>query len=250
METRNGKVLTIYATERKRLTKEQRHLYKFKKKYNYKDIGNDIGVINSNGKSYYVDMDLKNKEPITVNKSIHTPIQIGSNILKLKPKYADSVLQHELGHANMHYTKLNNNTEDKKKYANYNLIRAYAYKYLIQHNIQPTAENIDKYANNVTNELYKQTSNKNQTEFQKERNELLNYMQRRSNYRIDATPMEYEADRFAANRTNKSDVKRALRKMNKLNKGSKLQNKLLQDNYERRSKALDDPKISSSDIYK
>ena len=86
METRNEKVLTIYATERKRLTKEQRHLYKFKKKYNYKDIGNDIGVINSNGKSYYVDMDLKNKEPMTINKSIHTPIQIGSNILKLKPK--------------------------------------------------------------------------------------------------------------------------------------------------------------------
>ena len=231
-----------YVTERKRLTSEQRRLYKFKKKYDFQPESKYIGTINVNGRRQKINLDtFHNKEIITNIGDDNAQISMDRSSFKMKPKRTAALLNHELGHAKMHYTRSTSKVGDKR-FGNEKYIRTRGEQY--------RGNDLEKFILSKYDRGYLLQSYKVDPEFKKKHEDIYNYMNKKyTDYSHNVDPLEIEADRYAANQVGKANVKRGLRNYNKLmrkNDKNKDQSKAV----EIRSKALDDPKIASSDIYK
>lgn len=239
-----------YITESKGLTREQRHEYKFKKRYKYKN-----NTITVNDEKFNVDLVDRKKQTKSFINDPNGKINISKELFKLKPKEMDAVIQHEIGHSKMHYINSSSTVGDKR-FASPKYILQLSVQNLINRGEEPTVSNINREANRHFGKDYIKQIKNVDPRFQDTRNKNYTKMIKYTNYLSSSNPMEFEADRYAANRTGKKHIKRAIRHAHKIEKKTYPKNKLRQlnkirmDNYQRRSKSLDDDFISSSNIYK
>lgn len=245
-------------------TREEYARRRFKKKYNFEPDkpGSNTGTITNGGKKYkvdigksdyiYKDSDQKlERDTMSDLSSKDSTIYLGSNkYFKLKGsnkgERRDSVMQHELGHQNLHNINYENRTTDKNKRTEevYNAVN------------KATGQNKDP----VHKNLYLGYSTATDLDKEKRNMALKRATELSKSKQIHSvSPIEFEADRYSANKTSKGAIKRALRnaqmndKRDNSRKGGKVDHK---ENVKRfnnrslRSKALDDKTLRDSDIYK
>lgn len=169
---------------------EEYHRKNFKKKYNFvsdKD-GSSRGTITVDGKKYNVDL---SRTPDTYHKSDadngENLIKIGREIFKVGGKNGsrqrEAALQHEIGHQNLHSL-----TDPDSNMVEDDISRA-----------EKHTEFGKKKLEQIRNRSEKETSNRKMTR---------SYAQKYDKSRIvsHANPKEFEADRYAANRTSEKDM--------------------------------------------
>lgn len=285
-------------------TTEQYRLSKFKKKYHYDPSKKTIVV---NGETYKADLDhyksgimyVKDTEGNKVatirqmsadTRSDDPEIHFDRNFFNLKnSKRADAVLQHEIGHTKLHNSNLDGTHTDKSA------ISGSAFNEMIKV--------IYRIAEPQYNEYYKSIYGRPMNTAEKKeliraiKNEIMprkdEYMRlsedrRKGKLRDDmlkiakkyaktskashTNTQEFEADRYAANRTSEKDIKRGVRETYKhattdkqikkqlkvtgastdkktVNSQRKAINKEGQVDMNQRSKALKDKKLRSSEVY-
>ena len=132
--TPDDKLRALYSYMTEKATREQYRIKAFKKKYNFvPDKGDPTqGTITVDGKTYRVDMDIRNKKMNvkfpdgrckTISRrtsaidSFPEPIiHLASDIFKgKKAEHARSDLQHEIGHINLHLKNANISNNVSKK---------------------------------------------------------------------------------------------------------------------------------------
>ena len=296
-ESINDVAYDRYVTER-RLTPVDRHIYKFKKKYNFvPDKGtNTRGTITVDGKQYPVELDI-NSKTMTSDDGEEMNRQMGHEIgsnkgtihfdkghFRMKPKRADVMMQHEIGHANLH----NFAPEYKnrmKNAAHPDVIDTHAgtASDIIYYNDKsPSAEDNKKelkkeLKNTFTNDKYiAQSQSYGKDQFDSRRKMLKHMSQYDGKKSAHQNPLEYEADRYAVNHVNRgsqsngaSQMKRSIRQTYKysrkdlnnfLNKypltdqekkvATGKVNDINNADYNARAKALNDQAIANYPLYK
>ena len=256
--------LKNYLLESKRLTSKDRHLYRFKKSYNFRPIGKDktYGKITVDGSDYNVDIDINNphirtwdnknipRETISEVSDKNGTIHFSNSDFRLKPKQLDSILQHEIGHTKMHY--INPDTlVGNKQYAS-NSVADVNSRIMRDKLYNATRKQYE--LPDVKNALYDDKYFRNENEkIEKERRKNIAHMQKYVNCNNGATPLEFEADQYSMHKNGKSNLKRALRNKYKINKKKNLNKKyntIINDHITRRYRALDDENLKKSTIYK
>lgn len=258
-----NKEATLIALNEKK-TREEYARRRFKKKYNFEPDkpGSSKGTITDGGKKYKVDIGKSNyiykdsdhkikRDTISDLSSKDSTIYLGSNkYFKLKGsnkgERRDAVLQHELGHQNLHNINHANKTTDKNKRTEdvYNAVE------------KASGQNKDP----VHKKLYTGYSTATSSDKEKRNRALERATELSSSKQVHSvSPIEFEADRYSANRTSKGAVKRALRnayrneKRDDRRQGKEVdheENVKSFNNHSLRSRALDDKTLSSSDVYK
>ena len=314
--------MIVYITEEylsilnEKKTASQYRKDKFKKTYDFKPDKNDksgnTGTIKMNGRRVNVDLDGQQTAANLVSDK--PEIQLSKSYWKLPKKYGKAVLDHEDGHNRLHNINSKNTYADKKnktkevyKSTIHSLYKnsgvdldndesVKRYKYRDPNLVFYTNDEVrdDAYKNtgikNVDIDKYNRGASKNKDEIKK-RNESLNAAKKHvSSSRNHDTALEYEADRYSANRngdknmikslgkhykTEKRDLKKQAKREtysnllsyaksqgksnNQIKKmGRKGLEKLalrdrnisVDDDLKARGKALKDQKLKDSDIYK
>ena len=295
----NGEIsLDEFITEK--ATREQYRMKAFKKKYNYNPKDKSIIV---DGEKYYVDLDVNN--PIMKVKDgngnfttvarftsanimdDNGTINLDKNFFKLKNSgRRDPILKHEIGHIKSNAIKNNGKAESASIQTNYD---AYvketfntAKSFFKQLDIPMTDKEIMSIIKQqlkdagITQSTYEPTSAERKK--QKVIREIRAYIEKkytanRDAYNDHTNYKEIEADRYAANHSSDSNLKKGLREYNKYNKSEKSIKRQLKasgapstkevvdasrkkitrggnDDYELRAKALKDKKIKDNSAYK
>lgn len=281
-------------------TSEQYRMKAFKKKYNYNPKDKSIIV---DGEKYYVDLDVNN--PIMKIKDANGnfttvarftsanimddngTINLDKNFFKLKNSgRRDAILKHEIGHVKSNAIKNNGKAESASIQTNYD---AYvketfntAKSFFKQLDIHMTDKEIMSIIKQqlkdagITQSTYEPTSAERKK--QKVIREIRAYIEKkytanRDAYNDHTNYKEIEADRYAANHSSDSNLKKGLREYNKYNKSEKSIKRQLKasgapstkevvdasrkkitrggnDDYELRAKALKDKKIKDNSAYK
>ena len=294
-ESINDVAYDRYVTER-RLTPVDRHLYKFKKKYNFvpdKDDRNR-GTITVDGKDYPVELDINSKTMVTDDgqtvprQTAHEitskkgTIHLDKNNFRMNSKRSDAMLQHEIGHAKMH----NFHPESKLRMRNAahpDIVNTHAgtvsnitYYGVNSPFIQRQKHQLRKAINDEydTPEYRSKARSAGKDQYNS-RQKMFNHMrQYDGTISLHQNPLEYEADRYAANHANHgsqsngaSQVKRALRQVYKYARQdadkqlkdysphnrkaiAAVNNKVSSNDYNARSKALNDQVIANYPLYK
>lgn len=265
-------------------TQEQYSRESFKKKYNFKPDkpGADTGTITKDGKTYRIDMKKDkiinyNNEKVLRNlsadsESEKSTIYLDDKFFKLKGsnkgERKDALLNHEIGHQNLHNINSNNKTVDKKnrtekvfKTVIDNELKDKNIKYdpIIKH-LYYKNKGIDNYNKSGTSNAYEKQQRDKSLEIAKK------YEKDEPHYNA----IEYEADRYAVNKTSEKSLKRGLRNYHKLSNSNKaikqykkitknnipiehikkVENKYFNDEFKNRTKVLKDKDMKKSDIYK
>lgn len=263
----------------KKLTTADRHMSKFKKKYNFVPDANNrnTGQITVDGRQYPVDLDINNPF-INTNSGVFprntitdlTPgdkqgkIFIDKNFMKLKPKQSNAVLQHEIGHNRLH--SLSSNTPNLIKNAEHigsidSQAGAYAraVHYIDPDTPKKTAKKFIRDSVLDDAKDYKKRAKKVPENIKKSRGEMYSYMKKYTSPENDhINQREFEADRYAANHSGhpvtgasgKSQLKRGLRNLYKQQKDNWYNRYAQTVDYEKRSKALNDKRIADYPLYK
>ena len=216
-----NKEATLIALNEKK-TSEEYARRSFKKEYNFKPgkSGSDSGTItDEQGKKYHVDT--KPDEGVdtgadTWSKDSH--IDLDKKFFRLKGsnhgERRKAILQHELGHQNLHNWNPDNRTVDRKN-RSMESIKDDAIT-TIKNSIgkdysSKSDERIFKVAD-VDAEGYRKTIGTKE-----ERDRRNSDLEKAKKYAKDGhtNAQEFEADRFAANKTSESSLKKGLRNYNK-----------------------------------
>lgn len=245
-------------------TREEYAKRAIKKKYNFEPDkpGSSTGIItDKQGKKYRVDFDSDKTSAVTNSKD--SKIYIGKEVYNLKGSHKgerrDAVLQHEIGHQNLHNINPDNRTVDRNKRSikffdksienagkdltgkdinseNIDDLRQIAHsmapksRYSIHSEIDRS-----KSRDEIKKIIYRRLHNKSGYEFtvpdedtQKKRDNDYEKAEKYSKKDINshANAEEFEADRFAANRTSERAIKKSLSELNK--KGRKDRRKYFQ----------------------
>lgn len=271
-------------------SREDYHRESFKKKYKFEPSkeDKDIGTItDKQGKKYKVDMrksktvdmDLGSfsipvpRSTSAIANSKDSEIILDKNFFKLKgsnkSERRDAILQHEIGHQNLHNINPENKTVDKKN-RDIAVFKNFAkgtvkdqsgldiskdggslFGATIDHGTRK-----DFYDGNGAKE-YAASATKDKNE-KKQRRADLAAAKKYEGKGPHQNASEFEADRFAANRTSEGAVKRALRdsykNVYKDNSGNKEVRKYFTKSgtadMERRTKALKDKDLRNAKTYK
>lgn len=249
-------------------TQEEYARRRFKEKNNFepgKDDAN-IGTITdkASGKKYKVDMrkskdiDLgngksKKRETFSDLDSEDSTIYLDKKFFHLKGsnkgERRDAVLQHEIGHQNLHNLNPKNNTVDSKNRTLDTYMSIHASKgskYLTKDNIDRAQEYVDSSSASEYDVKKRKDGIEASKKYEKSNRKMPRFF-------------EIEADRYAANHTSDNAVRKSLRNMRKEDKReahnsgkrlTKSDNSESKDKYDIRSKALDDKDLKKSEIYK
>ena len=237
-------------------SKEEYRRDSFKKKYNYKpDINNkDKGYIRTNGKSYRIDIDMKNKSTCADLQNKNSKIMLGKDFFKLKGsnhnERRDAVLQHEIGHQNLHNIHPQNLTTDIKNRTEKvvdTIIKNNEKKKGINFDSLPKEEKENKFKEYDRNKCLTYLAN---DEDKNRRNKSLEFARKYETNDKHSNAEEFEADRYSANKTSESSLKKGLRNINKINSKNSNDNKERTEDYLQRSKALKDKNMRNSEVYK
>lgn len=271
-------------------TREEYARRAIKKKYNFvpdkPSENNHIGTITTDdGKKYRLDMDKDSRMKLASGKVAQritssntndkdSTIYLDKRLFNVKGsnhgERRNAILNHEIGHQNLHNTNPNNKTvEDRNR-------NVEVFKQKIHDQVKSdegkdldTASNKeDRYEEKG---IKKYEASVKATDEEKEKREKAlkaakHYEDKSSNH---ASPTEFEADRFAANRTSDSAVKKGLRNYyknerkyieNEKYKSEKDPNKKadkistdiqeIEKDEKARNKALKDDTLKKSDVYK
>ena len=254
------------------------------KQFNFKPDkpGSSIGTIDVEGKKYKVNINAKETEAKT--GSDDSMINIGKDIYQLKGsnkgERRKAAINHEIGHQNLHNTNPDNKTVDsnnrskqefrrginnsfKSKYgldmSKDNDVRNIAHRYFgssstrIKRIIDSNSPDKNRellYKNMGEDEYLKNTSDENRKNRDKALKKAKKYEDTSKSSHLTAE--EFEADRYAANRTSERAVKKALANSNKLKSKShnSSTNKEAEEDYAQRAKALKDKDLRDEKIYK
>ena len=230
-----------YFSEKK--TREEYRVQRFKDKHDYDKKSSTIKV---DGKRYKVDMDYKNPSMKVKDENNETSFQqrqtaaeigvddptihLDKNFFKLKnDKRREAVLQHEVGHTKLHSMKGNSDKIDKSMKTNkfieeflkdsidncinsakqFGMSEEEAKKALYDNGFKQTAKKICKEYQNgglskdETRKKLRESAMAKLSKYKKSSNDHIN-------------TREFEADRYAANKTSTSALKKGLRQYNKL----------------------------------
>ena len=271
-------------------TRDEYAREKFKKKYKFvpDKPGSNKGTITINGEKRHIDMgkskfierddDLLDRVTSANVYGKNGEIVVDKNFFKLKnAKRRDAVLQHEMGHTKLHSTRGDSATADPRSFsqknrgiARRNLVNSLKEGYGYDEHHKPdkaTKELLGEVADvyvSKRDKRYAEKSEKNP--YRKKRDELL---KQAGKYRVKsashANEQEFEADRYAANKSGAKNVKRSAREyvrkdkkttkklkgFDKLSKEEiKKQNKTEEADLKARSKALKDKKLRDAELYK
>lgn len=271
-------------------TREQYARESFKKKYKYEPSKEDpnIGTItDKSGKKYKVDMRKNNtmniggvdikRQTMADLSSNDSQINLDKNFFKLKGsnkgERRDAVLQHEIGHQNLHNMNPENKTVDKKNrnmsvYKNTvkNMVKdqymgadiskdSPGFSKKENHDIRKQINDGDgmaaKYASSVSKD-------KEESKQRRADQATAKKFEKQSSH---ANAEEYEADRFSANRTSSSAVKKGVRNAYKVMRSDKdfknadddtkkAFNKAAETDMSQRSKALKDEDMRKAKSFK
>lgn len=230
-------------------TREEYARRRFKEKYNFEpdEPGSNTGTITDKaGKKYKVDMkpgkmfvglgaiDVPTSAEIYGDNAKDSKINIDKSLFKIKGSHKgerrDAMLQHEIGHQNLHNTHAENKTVDKKNRT------MEVYKNVTKGYVKDNSGvdvSSDKDVNLITSDG-KSTHEKRKEindqggiakhyakklgskEERKQRNADLEVAKHYEKKSPHANAAEYEADRFAANRTSEKAIKKGVRNAYKL----------------------------------
>lgn len=231
-------------------TREEYARRRFKEKYNFEPDkpGSNTGTITDKaGKKYKVNMKPGKMFTITGGE-IDTPtsaeiygdnakdsiINLDKNFFRIKGSHKgerrDAILQHEIGHQNLHNTHAENKTVDKKNRT------MEVYKNVVSGSVKDnfgadisSDKDVDMsaYGGKRAHEARKDINDQGETakhyakklgskEERKQRNADLEVAKHYEKKSPHANAAEYEADRFAANRTSERAVKKGIRNAHKL----------------------------------
>lgn len=266
-------------------TREEYARRSFKKKYNYEASKDDpdIGTItDKSGKKYKVDMrksstmnvhgldggELEADRQICADLSDKdSKINMDDRFFKIKGsrkgERRDAILQHEIGHQNLHNLNPDNKTVDRKNRT------PEVHKNVIKNSVKDAAgidiskdsfmvnHNTRKEINDQAGaKKYFEKSTKDKTE-KKDRNASLNAAKKFENYKNHQNAAEFEADRYAANHTSEGALKRGLRDYSKKAVNGikdpddkKAVRASIEDDTKQRMKALKDEDLRKSKTYK
>lgn len=266
-------------------TREEYARRSFKKKYNYEPSKEDpnIGTITDKaGKKYKVDM--RKSSSMTVHdldggeleagrqlsadlSDKDSKINIDDTFFKIKGsrngERRDAILQHEIGHQNLHNINPDNSTVDKKNRT------PEVHKSVIKNSVKDaTGIDISKDSFMVDHgtrkdindqagaKKYFEKSTRDKAE-KKERNTSLSAAKKFENHKNHQNAAEFEADRYAANRTSEKALKRGLRDYSKKVVNAiddpdykKAVRSSIEDETKQRTKALKDDNLRKSKTYK
>lgn len=255
------------------------------KAFNFKPDkpGSSIGAIESEGKKYRVNIKADNTEAKT--GSADSMVNIGKEIYKLKGSHKGerrkAAIQHELGHQNLHNTNVDNKTVDdknrsqqqfrrsvdksiKKKYdldmSNDENVNSIAHKFfnnsstrinrIIDSN-SPSRNRELIYKTGMREDDYlKNTSDDDQKNRDKDLEKAKKY--EKTDKSSHTTAEEFEADRYAANRTSERAVKKSLANTKKNNHKDLSDEKKEESriDFAQRKKALKDDDLRKAKTYK
>ena len=228
---------------------------------------------------------VKAKTSTHAESDADSTIYLDNRFFKLKGSHGnermDAVLKHEIGHQNLHNSDTDNKTVDPKNRSSKVFRRGLdaqidntlnttssmsnanvrdTAKKLFRNNLSGRMENIINHApiDMVKELIYrkygedkylKDTSKEDQERRDSDFNKAAKFAKANNSHTI---PEEYEADRFAANRSSERAVKKALANTNKISKksSSDKQNKDAREDYIQRSKALKDDDLRKAKTYK
>ena len=250
-------------------TREEYARRSFKKKYNFKPDkpGSNVGTVtDQSGKKYRVDMrkskyiyddgqSRMKRDTISDLDSENSDIYLSSNkFFKLKGsnkgERRDAVMQHELGHQNLHNINHKNNTVDPKKRTSnvYSTVK------------RDTNQNPNDVHSSLGRHYYLTSSKASDSDIKKRDSafKLAGDLAKSSVPSGSTKSIEIEADRYAANRTSEGAMKKALRNAQRNEKVSarkngdsnSKQNERAHNTYTIRSKALKNKTLRDSDVYK
>ena len=267
-------------------TREEYARRSFKKKYNYEPSKEDpnIGTItDKSGKKYKVDMrksstmnvnSLDGSEEMEVGRQLSadlndkdSKINIDDKFFKMKGsrkgERRDAVLQHEIGHQNLHNLNPDNKTVDKKNRD------PEVHKSVIRGSVKDSigidfAEGKTQEDHEARKELYdtagakkyfeKSTKDKDEKKY---RRDSLNTAKKYETNKNHQNAAEFEADIYAANRTSEGALKRGLRDYSKKalkafddENTKKVVRASINDDTKQRTKALKDEDMRKSKTYK
>ena len=179
-------------------TNKKRKLDKYLSKYNYKGDKNE-GTIEVDGKTYNIKRNMPQTAAYLGIPDDKKHILLDKNFEKLKNnKRRDAILQHEIGHSNLHHL-YHDNTVNGRNLARKNMgLDGHDYDDILTKNMHESKTEKEK------------IRDKNIDVFKK-------YDVKDNNH---ANPMEYEADAYARAHKNGDHIKRALRDAEKQNKKS------------------------------
>ena len=277
-------------------TREEYARRSFKKKYNFEPDkpGSSKGTITDKaGKKYHVDINSDNTNAELDgpgSKSSH--INLNKKFFNLKgsngSERRDAMLQHEIGHQNLHNRNKDNRTVDPKNRSAEvykDGVRSYIkdkngidigsdkdikshFKTITPHKLRKTI-----YGDELEDYMKTSKGSKNEKESRDANFRAAKKYEKRGNH---ISAREFEADRFAANRTSEGALKRAIRDTyrqtrkkfdeefdkniknradrkeleNKREECRKEHNISSSLDYEQRSKALKDPDLRKAKTYK
>lgn len=229
-------------------TREEYARRRFKEKYNFEPDkpGSNTGTITDKaGKKYKVDtkpgktyagmgkIDTPTNAEIYGDDAKDSKINLDKNFFKLKGSHKgerrDAILQHEIGHQNLHNTNAENKTVDKKNRT------MEVYKNVVSSSVKDNLggdmssdEDVGliAYYKDNPHESRKEINDQGETakhyakklgskEERKQRNADLEVAKHYEKKSPHANAMEYEADRFAANRTSEKAIKKGVRNVYK-----------------------------------
>jgi hypothetical protein len=211
-------------------TKEEYRRESFKKKYNYKPSkdNKDEGEITVDGKKYKVDMG--KSKTISVGNDIApratssdliyagNKVYLDNNFFKLKGskknQRRDAILQHEIGHSRLHGVKADPDKKSTKVFKN--TITKNTEDVWGQGAISNMSKNERKrfYEDQANIKDYVKDMDKSKI---KDREKAYNTAKKYEKNSEHANASEFEADRYAANRTSASAMKKGLRNYYKVN---------------------------------
>ena len=276
----------VYDFFMEKKTRDEYRREQFKTKYNFKPYDKtnpNEGTIRVNGKTYDIDMG-KSKliedsygdkvERETQSETDTGKIWLDNNFFKLKNnKRRDGVLNHELGHLKMHSIDPYADHTDKNfiTMTQYGNDRRDAFRYEVKKRklekvTKQDRDSINKqldYLDSFEDYPKIAKNNSKNNKISKERDKVVNHIRKYENPKhrhLNTT--EFEADRYAANKTSSKDFKKALRETSKHTFNNyKKENKLSKEEILRRRKkdeldnkvrntVLKDKILKDSKIYK
>ena len=218
-----------YFVEKK--TREQYRIDSFKKKYNFKPDkpGAKTGTITVNGEDYPVDFNKGNTSITGYLVGTDGNIIISDDFFKLKGskknERRDAILNHEIGHIKLHSLNPDNTKLDKSK------MSSKTYEKITDSLLRLNDRDPDYLSKKDKKELlgedykplkYTLKSLSNSKKQQSERDESWKNAEKYGGKKIGShlNAMEIEADRYAANKTSSSAVKKGLRNLYTVGKRS------------------------------
>lgn len=230
------------------------------KAFNFKPDkpGSSIGAIESEGKKYRVNIKADNTEAKT--GSADSMVNIGKEIYKLKGSHKGerrkAAIQHELGHQNLHNTNVDNKTVDDKNRSQQQFRRSVDKSIKKKYDLDMSNdENVNsiahKFFNNSSTRINRIIdSNSPSRNRDKDLEKAKKY--EKTDKSSHTTAEEFEADRYAANRTSERAVKKSLANTKKNNHKDLSDEKKEESriDFAQRKKALKDDDLRKAKTYK